>query len=232
VIPACAGLERSLMGDWLDAALWAYWAGEIVLAAILWRQSTGGWFNYALQAALISCVVTARALGRAVAGARSWRPLFPVGLAALAVPIFALTDLEQVVAKRQSETAGVARVLEIVNRPAAEIFFVDRPGANRVHGRLNLVYDPWLYPVFESVGLAEPRSIWLEQALTTGPVRIVATTSSELRIDGLEHSLLELGYRLSRRVGRFFVWARQPDSAAAPPPSPSALRLRHRNPSG
>ena len=30
------------------------------------------------------------------------------------------------------------------------IFFADRPGLNRVHGRADLVYDPWLYPVFES----------------------------------------------------------------------------------
>ena len=41
------------------------------------------------------------------------------------------------------------------------IFFVDRPGFNRVHGRADLVYDPWLYPVFESIKLAEPRSAWL-----------------------------------------------------------------------
>ena len=34
-------------------------------------------------------------------------------------------------------------------RPAAEVFFVDLPGLNRLHGRIDLVYDPWLYPVFE-----------------------------------------------------------------------------------
>ena len=106
---------------------------------------------------------------------------FPPALAALAVPAFAFTDVKQVLGKRTAETAGLARLLEYVQRPAAEIFFVDLPGANRVHGRIDLVYDPWLYPVFESIGLAEPRSIWLEQALATGPVRVVATTSSRHR---------------------------------------------------
>ena len=82
-----------------------------------------------------------------------------------------------------------------MQRPSTEIFFVDLPGANRVHGRIDLVYDPWLYPVFESIGLAEPRSIWLEQALATGPVRVVATTSSRTEIDGLKRTLPELGYQ-------------------------------------
>ena len=55
----CALLEKSLLGGWLDAALWAYWAGEMALTVVLWRLSTGGWFNYALQAVVIACVLTA-----------------------------------------------------------------------------------------------------------------------------------------------------------------------------
>ena len=148
---------------------------------VLWRLSTGGWFNYAIQAVVIACVLTARALSRAFDGAASWRPLFPAALAALAVPAFAFTDVKQVLGKREAESADLARLLAYVRRPSAEIFFVDLPGANRLHGRIDLVYDPWLYPVFESIGLAEPRSIWLDRALATGPVRVVATTSRSRR---------------------------------------------------
>ena len=53
IIPACALLARSFRGGWLDGALWIYWAGELGLAAIMWRLSTGGWFNYALQAVVV-----------------------------------------------------------------------------------------------------------------------------------------------------------------------------------
>ncbi len=208
-IPACALLEKSLLGGRLDAALWAYWAGELALTMFAWRLSTGGWFNYAIQAMVISCVLAARALLRAFDGAASWRPLIPAALAAVAVPAFAYTDATQVLGKREAESAALARLLAYVQRPSAEIFFVDLPGANRLHGRIDLVYDPWLYPVFESIGLAEPRSIWLDQALAMGPVSVVATTSLRDEIDGLNRTLPDLGYSLSRRVGPYFVWARQ-----------------------
>jgi hypothetical protein len=211
IIPACGIFEKSLLGGRLDAALWAYWAGELALTAVVWRLSAGTWFNYALQALVIACVLTARALSRAIDSARSWRPLIPAALAALAVPAFAFTDATQVLGKRESDSAALARLLVYVQRPSAEIFFVDLPGANRVHGRIDLVYDPWLYPVFESIGLAEPRSNWLDRALSAGPVRVVATTSRRSEIDGLKRTLPELGYSLSKRVGPYFVWARQTD---------------------
>ncbi|HEX3448024.1 MAG TPA: hypothetical protein VHS97_07200, partial [Isosphaeraceae bacterium] len=72
-----------------------------------------------------------------------------------------------------------------------------------------MVYDPWLYPVFESIGLAEPRSIWLEQAHSTGPVRVVVSTTSRPRIEGLERTLHELGYEDAIRVGDYFIWKKQ-----------------------
>jgi hypothetical protein len=209
IIPACGLFEKALLGDRLDAALWAYWAGELALTAVVWRLSAGTWFNYALQALVVACVLTARALSRAIDGARSWRPLIPTALAALAVPAFAFTDATQVLGKRESDSSALARLLVYVQRPSTEIFFVDLPGANRAHGRIDLVYDPWLYPVFESIGLAEPRSIWLDKALSTGPVRVVATTSRRSEIDGLKRTLPDLGYSLSKRVGPYFVWARQ-----------------------
>jgi hypothetical protein len=209
IIPGCALLEKSLLGGRLDATLWAYWVGELVVATVVWRLSSGAWFNYAIQGLVIACLLAARALSRAYDGAASWRPLLPAALAVLAVPAFAFTDATQVLAKREADSAAVARMLIYVQRPSTEIFFVDRPGVNRLHGRIDLVYDPWLYPVFESIGLAEPRSIWLDRALSTGPVRVVATTSSRGEIDGLNRTLPDLGYSVSKRVGPYFVWARQ-----------------------
>jgi hypothetical protein len=208
VIPACGLWERSRFFGSLDAALWAYLAGELALTAVLGRLSTGAWYNYAIQAVVIACIVTGRALARAVKEAPSWYSLIPVALAVLAVPAFAFTDVTEIVAKRRADRAQVARVLEYVQRPATEIFFVDLPGANRVHGRVDLVYDPWLYPVFESIGLAEARSMWLEKALEAGPVRAVVTASSRPEIDGLSRTLPELGYRAPKRVGAFLVWTR------------------------
>jgi hypothetical protein len=102
----------------------------------------------------------------------------------------------------------VARIVDKLNRPSPELFFVDRPGDNRVHGRLDLVYDNWLYPVFESMGLAEPRSIWLRQALEAGPVRVVLMTSADDRIEGLDQSLTELGYVHRGGFAPFHVWIR------------------------
>ena len=123
VIPACALLARSFRGGWLDAALWIYWAGELGLAAILWRLSTGGWFNYALQAVVVGCVLTARALARALDGASSWRPLLPVALAVAAVPAFAWTDLNQVVAQAPIRDSGSGAALEGRESALVRAFF-------------------------------------------------------------------------------------------------------------
>jgi hypothetical protein len=209
VIPACALFEKSLFGDFADLALLAYFAAEMALTSVLWRLNAGGSFNYAIEAVVIACALTGRALARAFDGATSRRSLFPAALAALAVPVFAFTDVKERLGKRQVERAGLARVSTLLRRPAAEIFFVDLPGANRLHGRLDMVYDPWLYPVFESIGLAEPRSIWLEQALSTGGVRVVVSTSSRPRVEGLGRTLIELGYDDAIRVGDYFIWTRR-----------------------
>jgi hypothetical protein len=213
VLPICARLERSFTGGFSEKVLWGYAAAEMGLTLVLWRNSTGGWFNYAVEAVVIVCVLTARALDRAIASAPALGSLIPVVLAVVAVPAFALTDVKQIAEKRRIDRADIARILERAGRPtAAEIFFAERPGANRIHGRPDLVFDPWLYPVFESIGLAEHRSSWLESALSSGPVRIVATTSSRPDIEGLTQTLAELGYRLSARIGPWLLWVRAADA--------------------
>ena len=208
VIPACYVFEKSLVSEWLDRALWGYFAAEMVFTTILWRLSTGGWFNYAIEAVLIGCVLTARTLARAFDRPVSWRFLISAVMAAVAVPVFAWTDVRQVLRRRDTEAKEMALLLNRLPQPASQIFFVDLPGANRLHGRRGLVYDPWLYPVFESIDQAEPRSGWLEEELATGATRFVATISSHAKVDGLRRSLPELGYSRSGRVGSYFLWAR------------------------
>jgi len=209
VVPACVLLEgKPLVGEQLDRSLWIYWVGEIVLMVVLCRMSTGAWYNYAIQATVFASVLTARALSRAFVGATSSRSLLPVMIAILAVPAFALTDAREIARKRDADRTAVARIIARLNRPPEEFFFVDRPGDNRVHGRLDLVYDNWLYPVFESIGLAEPRSTWLRHALESGPVRVVLTSSAGDRIDGIHQTLVELGYVHRGWLAPFHIWIR------------------------
>ena len=67
VIPACVLFEKSLLGGWLDAALWAYWAGgDGVHGGPLAAEHAAAGSTTRLQAVVIACVLTGRALARAV----------------------------------------------------------------------------------------------------------------------------------------------------------------------
>jgi hypothetical protein len=210
LLPACALAGGPLATDRLMALLSWYCALELAWTAVLCRLSTGAWYNYAIEGVIFACVLAARWLARALRDASSPHALLTMAIAALAVPAFALTDAKEIIAKRQADRAALARLFQKTELPPTATFFVDRPGENRVHGRPELVYDPWLYPVFESLGLAEPRSRWLAHALSEGPVRLVVTSAPPTGINGLPRSLPDLGYRLSYRSGPFFVWTRGP----------------------
>ncbi|MFI5457589.1 MAG: hypothetical protein ACHRXM_19275 [Isosphaerales bacterium] len=209
VLPVCAFLEpRSLARGRLDGALWVYLAAELALMLVLCRTSTGAWVNYAIPSAVVAAVLTARVLDRALGDAISYRRLIPIATAASILPIGVVMDPYVSAAKRRNEGLAIAQISQVLGRPSSEFFFVGRPGDNRVRGRLDLVYDEWLYPVFESMHLAEPRSIWLRRALTAGPVRFVVNTSESPQIDGLGLTLPQLGYSRRIQVGPFFVWER------------------------
>jgi hypothetical protein len=209
-MPACAvSVGRARRSERIDTALLAYCASELALSAILFRLSTGAWYNYAVQGVVFACIVAARSLARAIEGPLAVRALFGIAVAAVAVPVFAMTDVREILARRRAETGLLEKLLARVGGHSDALFFVDRPGFNRVHGRSELVYDPWLYPVFESMNLAEPRSVWLARALEAGPVRIVVASSPQLQIDGLTQTLPELGYGFRVRIGPWFVWTRQ-----------------------
>jgi hypothetical protein len=96
-----------------------------------------------------------------------------------------------------------------LHMPRSSYFFTVRPGFNQCNGRLDLVYDDWLYPVFEKSGLAELRSRWLARALASGPVRVVIKSSPGPEIEGTSIDLRRLGYRLDAKLEPFFyVWIR------------------------
>jgi len=207
--PICAVIARSsFLGSRIDAGFWIYLAGEVALSSVLFRMSSGAWSNYAIQAIVFGSVVTARAVARAADDVSSWRVLMPVALAAWGVLACAVNDLANVVMRTLADRAAVEAIVTHVGQPRSAVFFSDRPGFNRLGGRTELVYDDWLYPVFERLGQAEPRSRWLAAALASGPVRVVVKTSPTARIEGVEPSLYVLGYRRDARAGPFYVWTR------------------------
>ena len=206
-----AAIVRARRIGGIDVALTLYFAGELALMFYLFRLSTGAWYNYAVQAIVFGSVIVARAVARAVTRPLPARAIGGISLAVLAVPAFALTDVKEIVAKRRAESVWIQRLFERTNAGTGTVFFVDRPGFNRVHGRADLVYDPWLYPVFESIRQAEPRSKWLERALESGPIHIVVATSPSSQIEGVRRTLPEMGYALRMRIGPWFVWTRSRD---------------------
>ncbi len=209
VFPACAQLERSaLLGNRIDAALWVYTAAELAVAIVFYYLSTGGWMNYAIQSVVFGAVLTARAASRVMDASPTPRALWPAALAVVTLIVSAYNHIFDAEMQRRGERAAAERIFEELNQPASAFFFVDRPGFNRVGGRLDLVYDDWLYPVFESLHLAEPRSGWLGQSLRSRSVRAVVGTSPTSRIEGTGLDLRMLGYHPDISVGPFFVWTK------------------------
>ena len=151
----------------------------------------------------------------------------PIALAAVVVLIGVSGDAVTTFDRRRFEQAALDHVFERLGRPPTNrFFFVARPGHNRVYGRLDLVYDDWLYPVFESIHQAEPRSSWLRRALASDSIGFVVTTSDSPKIDGLGETLPRLGYVSDFKIGPFYVWKHFRSSRPHP-----ENRLTHDEPS-
>ena len=209
IVPACYLLttqNRSAGG--LDRVLWIYLAAELGLVTILSWMSTGAWMNYGIQAIVFASVLVARDLERALERTLRPRQVFPIAVAALVVFTGASNNTLETAQDRSVARATRAQVLDHLGGPCSELFVEARPGDNRLNGRLDLVYDDWLYPVFESIHQAEPRSIWLQRALTSGTIRYVAKLSDSPAIDGLGETLTHLGYVRDFSLGPFYVWRR------------------------
>jgi hypothetical protein len=209
VVPACALLTpRSQMVAGLDRVLWIYVAAELGLVTILSWMSTGAWVNYGIQAVIFASVLIARDLERALGLIYLPRQVFPIALAAVVVFLGASGDAISIARQRSTDQNALAQVLDHLGRPPTEFFVVARPGENRVNGRLDLVYDDWLYPVFESIHQAEPRSVWLQGTLRSGGIRYIVNTSDSPKIDGLGETLPHLGYVTDFNLGPFYIWRR------------------------
>jgi hypothetical protein len=212
VIPTCFLLaRRTLLAVRLDRVLWVYLAAELAWVVILAWLSSGVWVNYAIQAIIFGAVLVARGLGRALEQTNLPGHVFPAVVAVLVVFLAGGGDAMVTTRHRDVDQLALDEIIhEQLKRPSTEFFVVDRPGSNRLNGRLDLVYDHWLYPVFESIRQAQPRSVWLQRALVTDPTRFVVNTSNSPNIDGLGATLPELGYLADIKLGPFYVWKRYP----------------------
>ena len=190
----------------MDAALGLYLGVEVLILVVLCRSSDGAWINYGIQAVVLAAVLTARSLARVMDAAPGWRRAIPA-LAAVAVLASVYMDARLEVTLRRAERADLARCFTSTGLPPAAFFFADRPGLNRMSGRMEMVYDDWLYPVFESLKLAEPRSRWLRPMLSPrASVRAVVLESDSPRVNGIPEPLSALGFLPAGRSGPFRVW--------------------------
>jgi hypothetical protein len=209
VIPICALFEpRVFARGRLDVALWVLLAGELALVVALARASTGAWVNYALEAAALASILCARALARVCDQVLRPGTSALLALAALVILIGNLFSTHEDIVRRHYDRLALTQIFQTLGRPASDFFFAGNPGRNRVGGRLDLVYDDWLYPVFESIHLAAPRSSWLQFALSSGEIRFVVTRSDSPQVEGVGQTLYELGYVRTLQVGPYFVWER------------------------
>ncbi len=204
--------RRFLLASRVDGVLAALVLAEALLAAALSRGSTGAWLNYGIQAVVYASVLLARGLDRLLTRTHADDRFSPrlvwVLIAALAPVVAAATSIQYMAGRRVRERLEQALVMQEMGGRPAEYFFVDRPGANRRNGRFDLVYDDWLYPVFETIRLAEPRSGWLAAKLIDGSVNYVVNTSDSDGIDRVTPSLPALGFVRRIHVGDSYTWER------------------------
>ena len=111
--------------------------------------------------------------------------------------------------------------------PTRDILLRGSPAGTGVYGRTDLVFDDWLYPVFESMHLAEPRSSWLPVALSDGSVRFVITASTT-RDRRPRPATRSLGYVPRGEFGSLYVWERIPRLAAIRWPESGHRDREHR----
>jgi hypothetical protein len=222
VIPACLIFDRHfLFGSWLDVQLGLFAVAELFIVVPLFRASTGAWVNYAIQGTIFAAILTARAMSRAFDDVRLVKALIPLSVVPVVLLAIEIKDDYRTYLNRRLDRLEVQMCLDYLkDAKAAELFFAGSPARTRAYGRTELVFDDWLYPVFEAVHLAEPRTTWLGRALTDGPVRFVITTSEDPVIDGVRERLESLGYVSRFKITSLYVWERfrapRPGCSATP----------------
>lgn len=200
----------------IDRAVGLYLVVEILILVALSWSSSGAWINYGIQGVVFASVLIGRSLDRAIGAEQGSRR----GLAAVAVVAVlasVLMDAKVELGRRQAERIALGRLLAETGLSPAACVFADRPGLNRMSGRLEIVYDDWLYPAFESIRRAEPRTRWLRPMLASGsPVRAVVLESDSPHAFGLPEPLTAYDFRMAGRFGSFRVWSRGPQAMESP----------------
>jgi hypothetical protein len=201
----------------LDAVIGFYFVAELVAMVPLFLNSEGAWSNYAMQAVVFAAVLVGRGLERALSEVQSVRRLLPIALAA-GVLFVADARLAWISASiRAADRADLKTIFadpRVGASTPSELYFVGAPQHNRRFGRADLAHDEWLYTAFEAMGVAEPREIWLKDALQKGSVRHVIAPVKCVEVPGLEQRLPELGYRPIRQSNHHLVWERRGDPSA------------------
>ena len=189
--------------------LWVYLAAEVGMAAFLSRSSTGAWLNYGIPATVFTSALAARGLSRAPRCRYAARGGLPAALASLAVLASSLYGVGESDRRHRGERAVARAIYEHLERPRSCYFFTDRPGFNRVNGRLELVSRRLAVSgIRVDCTWPSPARRWLGRALFTGPVRAVVATTEGPLIEGTKINLRLLGYRADSKLEPFYVWTR------------------------
>lgn len=201
----------SLISNRFEWYLTAILAMELLLLLPLCRGNQGAWTNYALPAMVIGGVLVGRALARLLNSSRPLWTLPPI-LAVLAIMlVFAVRLTMHQVQFLRADRADLMRLIDDPTLPIRtpdEVYFANAPEHTRVFGRRKLAHDEWLYGAMESLESAEPRSLWLKQALT-GPVKRVIAPYEAALVPGVTEPLTDLGYRHIASSGRYRLYERR-----------------------
>jgi hypothetical protein len=210
---ACAispGSVRRL--KFVDAFMAAFLVVECVEIVPLCMYNSGAADNYILQASVLACLLLGRSLGSFLRSA-SVRPryLALIALASFAILLRDAQFLELAMRTHHSDQKDLRQLLtdiRISAWPKDTRIFIEEPGLTRMYGRMDLVYDEWLYGAFESAGEAEPRERWLKRIISHGSVQLIITASDRETVPGILLPLKDLGYLAILMKGRFQAWVR------------------------
>ena len=210
VIPACVLFERSLSGGM---------AGRGPLGLLGRRAGSHGGPLAAQHGRLVQLRdpgrghrlrLDGRALARACRRRDVMASSLPAALAALAVPAFAFTDVKQVRRQaRRPTTPAWLGCLQYVQRPSAEIFFVDLPGANRLHGRTRPGLRSLALPRFRVDRSGRATIDLARTSSCDGPGARRRHHLESYRDRWTETNAAGPRLQPVQRVGPYFVWARQ-----------------------
>lgn len=194
----------------IDRLLLVILAAEVIVLIALCRTSSGAWINYGVSPMVAAAVLSARAMARMPVAFSSSRRALPA-LASLAILGSALMDAKVELNRRRIERNALNEMFVTLGVPRSTSFFADRPGLNRMIGRLDIVYDDWLYSAFERARQAEPRSRWLRILLESPAAVVVVVLESDRHdVEGVPLPLSALGFEPAGRYGSFRAWIRMP----------------------